>query len=760
MFFSNLLLHIYKSSIKSFPDFVLWTCFPAFIGWCALICGIIMGYSINNFNGMELLYYNRYIFFAIICLIAIAIVFSSKVIRSLCFFLLGILLAQHDFNNQKTLYAEWRNHSSYTKECRLSGKVLSIPSLQNGKYRFMVSADSLYSLHENDTLRNKCIICYSKKSPPAYGSVNLAGKFRLPLSKNNPWGFDDYLYCRSNSVCGYFTADTIISAKVSNSLLSGIMLKLRNAAGKALDKIHDDEIRGVVQAACLNEQENLSINMKKLFFEAGIYHLLALSGFNVAVLASAIFALLFLFPIKRTWKIIIVLAAIWLYLLFIGFIPSLFRAVIMTTIVSASFLFQRKSYMLNSLGIAGTIWLFMSPISLFTPGYQLSFSATFGLITLLPLFIDYYKSRQIKTIIKNFPPKIVTGIFASKFLSGLWAGKPAKKIIDYIILSTAISALSFITTLPFLIYHFKQIYMFGLFANIFAVALMSIALWFALAGFILQVIFPPVVPLCMYLSEWFMNVMIKGAGLVKFAPWSIIHLSLPCYEPYLFFSIFIIGIILIKKEFRIKWFSYSLPVCLLLSTIFIFSHISKQEAQIVSFSLKNNSLSAIKWPGGHLWLIGYGEDSPSQKTYSQYILPWKYQFMVNKIETIVIPHYRQNAVHFLEPLLINNPGLNVAYCDSAYSQDENFISMIESNGGKTFFLETKTILEPESQCTCKVINNGKKTIFILRIFNSTIYIPDSQDSSFEAGIGNTRMITVNINGGIFKTVQNSKFSPL
>jgi hypothetical protein len=171
-------------------------------------------------------------------------------------------------------------------------------------------------------------------------------------------------------------------------------------------------------------------------------------------------------------------------------------------------------------------------------------------------------------------------------------------------------------------------------------------------------------------------------------------------------------------------------------------------------------LSAIKWPGGHLWLIGYGEDSPSQKTYSQYILPWKYQFMVNKIETIVIPHYRQNAVHFLEPLLINNPGLNVAYCDSAYSQDENFISMIESNGGKTFFLETKTILEPESQCTCKVINNGKKTIFILRIFNSTIYIPDSQDSSFEAGIGNTRMITVNINGGIFKTVQNSKFSPL
>ena len=630
---------------------------------------------------------------------------SSKLLRTVCFFALGLCLYTYGLADQRQEFNQWRTTLSAHKKCLLSGHIVSAPCLLNGKYSFILNSDSLYSFHGPGVLKNKSIACFSYTEPPSYGSIVLSGRFTPPQPAQNPGGFDAYLYYLSNNLWGTFYGDSIIQGRPSGSFLSKAADFARTTVKTSLLKIANEEYRGILQAAFLNDQSDLTFNMKKLFFQAGIYHLLALSGFNIAILAGALLAFLFLFPVKKEWKIIVSLAAIWLYLFFIGLIPSLFRSVVMATVVSASYLVQRKNYMLNSLGVAGIVWLCLSPLSLFTPSYQLSFAATFGLITLSPIFMKLFKLSGHNDLLQ--------------------------KILTALLSIASVSLASFIVTLPILMYQFNQFYIYGLFANLFCVTLMSFAMWMALAGFMFQIIAPFLAPLCMHCAEFFIYLMIKGAGLVEYVPWTALQVSLPYPEIYALFAIFVLGFIVIKRDYYRLYFKISLPVAVVCACVFFFFHNMHDSAQIVSFKEKNSHLIGIRWPNNHVWLIGCGPETASNSTYQRVILPWMHRAGPCKLETIIFPRYPENAVHFLEPLLISNEHITrIKCCDSSYAKNEDFLSFLRSYKTPISFLKAREILVPAPLCTCQAFYSKDETVskridFRIRIFNTAMFLPDS-----------------------------------
>jgi len=596
----------------------------------------------------------------------------------------------------------------------------------------MLRTDSVFVPSSNGAFKDKNILCYSSEEPPAYGSVRLTGKFWAPRKRENPGGFDEYLYFMSNNIWGAVYVDKIDSAHAIGSLQSRMALRVRSTVKQALASIHNEEYRGILQAAFLNDQSDLSTNTKKLFYEAGIYHLLALSGFNIAILASALFAFLFLFPLRHEVKILITLMAVWLYLVFIGFIPSLFRAVVMATIVGISFLAQRKSYLLNSLGIAGITWLVFSPMSIFTPSYQLSFAATFGIITITPILLDSIRLPPMNKYLKA----VLYGVFSV----------------------ASVSTASFIVTLPDLIYYFKQLYLFGLFANIFSVTLMSIAMWISLVGFLFQMIIPGIAAIFMHFAEFSVHLMILGAGLVKFVPWLTMHFSLPYYEPYILFAIVVLGGILIKKDYRKRFYACALVIGAALSLIIVYFHEYNHESQVVFLKMKKSRLAAVQWPDQKAWLIGCGPESPSGSIYQKIILPWMDQRMRCKLNTVVLPRYTQNAVHFLEPLMTQNRGLTIACCDSMYCRDEDFQQFVKNNNGSIVYLKNGEKVAAAPKCSCTVIlkqDSDKKTnaAFILRIAKSTIFIRDSEVPAPDDQDRGATIITLRENGA-FKEYKN------
>jgi competence protein ComEC len=118
-------------------------------------------------------------------------------------------------------------------------------------------------------------------------------------------------------------------------------------------------------------------------------HLLAISGLHVLFVGLAVYRLLRALSkrLRLSWwqaettSVSTTLVILTLYTLVTGSSPSVVRASIMATGFLCSPLVRRTSNSINALGTAGLTILMIDSHSLFKPGFQLSFSAVLGLIT-------------------------------------------------------------------------------------------------------------------------------------------------------------------------------------------------------------------------------------------------------------------------------------------------------------------------------------------------------------------------------------------
>lgn len=156
----------------------------------------------------------------------------------------------------------------------------------------------------------------------------------------------------------------------------------------------------------------------QIFTNAGIAHLLAISGSNIALIALVVFFMLKLFGITYRPRTLIALLVLFIYMLITGVNLPTLRAVIMYALVGSGFLLQRKVNMLSSLGLAGLVCLLMHPLSLFDVGFQLSFLSVFALLVgfaVVPL--KSFKSRTINYLQYLFFASLFVTLFITPLVS-------------------------------------------------------------------------------------------------------------------------------------------------------------------------------------------------------------------------------------------------------------------------------------------------------------------------------------------------------
>ncbi|MEK7585095.1 MAG: ComEC/Rec2 family competence protein [Patescibacteria group bacterium] len=122
--------------------------------------------------------------------------------------------------------------------------------------------------------------------------------------------------------------------------------------------------------------------------ETSLIHIIVLSGYNLSIIATAIFLLLKRFSLRP--RIIIAAAAVSLFTLMVGAGPAALRALIMTLIALGAQLSGRRYLAGRALLFAGVLMVVINPkVLVFDPGFQLSFLATAGLIYLSPLITKW-----------------------------------------------------------------------------------------------------------------------------------------------------------------------------------------------------------------------------------------------------------------------------------------------------------------------------------------------------------------------------------
>ena len=120
------------------------------------------------------------------------------------------------------------------------------------------------------------------------------------------------------------------------------------------------------------------------FKASGLYHLLAVSGQNIAFLAIGVLGLAWLLGIHRLAAEVAAIGAIGAYVLAVGWQPSVVRAGVAGGLASLAWLLARPRDRWHFLALGAAILLAWTPVCLFEPGFQLSFAAVGAIFLLLP----------------------------------------------------------------------------------------------------------------------------------------------------------------------------------------------------------------------------------------------------------------------------------------------------------------------------------------------------------------------------------------
>lgn len=216
--------------------------------------------------------------------------------------------------------------------------------------------------------------------------VEADAEVEIPKGVRNPGGFDEKLYLLSQGICYKAYAQTVaVTGKEGG--LTVFFSDTRAYIGDTIDKIFDADVAPIAKAMLLGDTQGIDEPTYTAFKDTGMAHVLAVSGLNAAILIAFLYNLLKLIRANRKLRLIIALVFVAAYTCITGLTPSIVRAAIMAGAVLIGTYFGKQNDTLNYLSLAFIVSLILRPLDLFTAGFQLSFAAVFGMITL---------SRQIK----------------------------------------------------------------------------------------------------------------------------------------------------------------------------------------------------------------------------------------------------------------------------------------------------------------------------------------------------------------------------
>jgi competence protein ComEC len=160
----------------------------------------------------------------------------------------------------------------------------------------------------------------------------------------------------------------------------------------ALGLGQEDAARRLIWTLALDWKAPLTETVEEPFMRAGTYHIFAVDGLRIGLLAGIGVGLLRFLRLPRVRCGLLVIPVIWFYVGITGWPASAIRAAIMMSIIIAGWASHRPTDLANSLFAAAFIILLWDPGQLFQPGFQLSFMVVFCIALLLPLFQNLFQS--------------------------------------------------------------------------------------------------------------------------------------------------------------------------------------------------------------------------------------------------------------------------------------------------------------------------------------------------------------------------------
>jgi competence protein ComEC len=236
-----------------------------------------------------------------------------------------------------------------------------------------------------------------------------------------------------------------------------VIERARQAIGRRILAALPGETGAIANALITGERGGISDATNQAYRDAGLFHILSISGLHMVIMAGAVFSLIRLslaaipsialrYPIKK-WAAAGAMLGALAYLLISGSAFATVRSYIMISIMFLAVLLDRPAVALRNVALAALGILVLWPESLFDAGFQMSFAAVVCLVSVY----EWLRTREERRA----------------------GGKPQRGPIGHglhflgdIVTSTLVASLS---VAPFGIYHFHNTQQFAVLANVIAI---------------------------------------------------------------------------------------------------------------------------------------------------------------------------------------------------------------------------------------------------------------------------------------------------
>jgi competence protein ComEC len=440
--------------------------------------------------------------------------------------------------------------------------------------------------------------------------VRISGKIFPPSRAKNPGSFDYAAYLERQKI--HYIVHAVSVRVLARKTPPFYILLAQHLKESIISIIHTylpSKEAGILIPMLIGEKSGLDTETKQEFNDAGVTHVLVVSGFNVAYVTTIFLFLFRLTGFSRRKAAPLTIPFILLYVILTGANPPVVRAGVMALFVIISLSLAREPLIYQSLAMAAMVILLFDPSALFSASFQLSFAATIGIIYLNPYLMVPFKKM----------PRWIQSTAGNLF---------------------SVSLAAQLAVLPLIAYYFNKISVAGLLSNLFIVPLTGCITIAGLFLYFLHYISPLLASLAGTVNYYLLNLLLVIVHFFSKMPHATLPVATPSMIAIVLYYVVLIGIFTVRKSVGMR---YVMGIVMLLGIGYYgySRHTVKQRLSITFLSVGNGDAIHIRFPNGEDWMVDAGGQLGNYDIGKKALLPYFQSKGIRKIEKLIIthPHY-------------------------------------------------------------------------------------------------------------------------
>lgn len=396
------------------------------------------------------------------------------------------------------------NYAGRSVPVQITGVVVDYPDRRDQIVNLLIRAESIDE-NKGDpptSLKGLLLAKTPVETRVSYGDrVLVVGFLKIP-PEDEDFNYRGYLERQGIDV--YISrAEVEVLESGQGSIILGAIYRLKARALDNIYRLWPDPEASLLAGILLGVESGISEQVQKAFRETGTTHIIAISGFNITIVAG-FFSRFFSRIMNPRRGAAAALIGISIYTILVGADAAVVRAAVMGGLSIFAQQIGRRQHGLNAAALASLVMMLFNPQLPWDISFQLSLSATLGLV----LYADPLTDWFLRLCSRVFPQDVAQRI--------------TQPVSEYVLFTFAAQ----LTTLPVMIYHFHSFSLTTFLANpailpvqppimvVGGLALIMALVWFPLGKLAAPLVYPFVL-YTIRVVEWFSRLPIKTAHLTQ-----------------------------------------------------------------------------------------------------------------------------------------------------------------------------------------------------------------------------------------------------